>query len=90
MILATHERNATCIDFALLLILLEIFSSNSMSELTEMTEVQTKRDFVLSIAQNRGWVEPRIRERTDRDTLILLRTIARIREELGETVAMYT
>ncbi|KAK0103680.1 hypothetical protein ONS95_005690 [Cadophora gregata] len=56
-----------------------------MSESTDFTPLQA-REIVLDIAEGKGWVEQRIREKTDPDTLRLLRTIARIREDLGDAV----
>ena len=59
-----------------------------MSESTDLTFFQARR-IVLDIAEGKGWVEQRIREKTDPDTLKLLRIIERTREELGHAVEMY-
>lgn len=59
-----------------------------MSDPTVLTALQA-REIVLDIAEGKGWVEPRIRNKTDPDTLRLLRTIAKIREDLGDAVETY-
>ncbi|KAL5327036.1 hypothetical protein ACEPPN_004726 [Leptodophora sp. 'Broadleaf-Isolate-01'] len=56
-----------------------------MSEPTDLTPLQA-REIVLDIAEGKGWVEQRIRNKTDPDTLRLLRTIEKIREDLGDAV----
>ena len=59
-----------------------------MSESTELT-TEEAREIVVQIAQKKGWVSPRLRERTDPETLELLRIIESIREELGDAVETY-
>jgi hypothetical protein len=59
-----------------------------MSESTELT-TEEAREIVIQIAQKKGWVSPRLRERTDPETLELLRIIESIREELGDAVETY-
>jgi hypothetical protein len=59
-----------------------------MSESTDLTAAQA-REIVLRIAQSKGWVGPRLREKTDPETLELLGIIERIREELGDAVETY-
>lgn len=59
-----------------------------MSESTELT-TEEAREIVIQIAQKKGWVSPRLRERTDPETLELLQIIESIREELGDAVETY-
>jgi hypothetical protein len=59
-----------------------------MSESTDLTVAQAN-EIVLRIAQSKGWVEPRLREKSDPETLELLGIIASIREELGDAVETY-
>lgn len=58
-----------------------------MSGPTDLSTAQARK-IVLEIAQSKGWVEQRIREKTDIDTLVLLKTIGSIREELGDAVEL--
>ncbi|KAH6672240.1 hypothetical protein B0J14DRAFT_69385 [Halenospora varia] len=60
-------------------------SASTMSESVDLT-VSQAREIVLEFAQGKGWVEQRIREKTDPDTQRLLRTIEKIQEELGDAV----
>lgn len=62
--------------------------NHTMSEPTDLTPLQA-REIVLDIAEGKGWVEQRIRNKTDPDTLRLLRTIEKIREDLGDAVEKY-
>lgn len=59
-----------------------------MPEPTDLTVLQA-REIVLDIAEGKGWVEERIRNKSDLDTLRLLRTIPKIREDLGDAVETY-
>jgi hypothetical protein len=59
-----------------------------MSESTELT-TEEAREIVIQIAQKKGWVSPRLREKTDPETLELLRIIESIQEELGDAVETY-
>ncbi len=60
-------------------------SQFSMSDSTDLTVAQA-REIVLRIAQSKGWVGQRLREKSDPETLELLRIIEKIREELGDAV----
>ncbi len=59
-----------------------------MSQSTDLTTAQA-RQIVLEIAQSKGWVGPKLREKSDPETLELLGIIERIREELGDAVETY-
>jgi len=63
-------------------------SVSVMSGSVNLTVLQA-REIVLEIAQSKGWVEQRIREKTDPDTQRLLKTIESIQEELGDAVETY-
>jgi hypothetical protein len=59
-----------------------------MSESTDLTAAQAA-EIVLQIAQKKGWVPQRLREKSDPETLQLLGIIESVREELGDAVETY-
>jgi hypothetical protein len=58
-----------------------------MSQSIDLT-VSQAQEIVLEIAHTRGWVEQRIREKTDPDTQQLVRSLERMGELLGDAVEM--